>query len=220
MALRHVQERSHMLRTEIDLYPKADQKHLVIAAQFNRKTKLFKLSAREWGQQKVLMEDFQRGRRLQDPNLKIAIQVGQYALKLKAFKAAGHDGFNFLVNDADFMSYELYIGAEETEEAKIHERNRLTATLFRVNQTDILLRDQIIEAREEWFRERLNNALQGAAVTSIEIHGLKCSQPIFTFLIDNLVQRVAMGLDDQPLLRHLCLKKLPQDVSLPFEIVD
>ena len=91
---------------------------------------------------------------------------------MKAFKAKSHSGFDFLVNDADFMSYELYIGAEETEEAKIEERNRLTATVLRVNQTDILQKDQIIDARENWLKERLENALQCAQVTSIEIQGL------------------------------------------------
>ena len=72
------------------------------------------------------------------------------------------------------------------------------------------------------LRERLDNKLdtEKDAITSINIQGLKCSQPILNFLIDNLIKRVKVGPDGEPLLLSLSLKNLPNDVVVPFELCD
>ena len=85
-----------------------------------------------------------------------------------------------------------------------------------------MLANQNIDARESMLRERLDSKLntEKEAITSIDIQGLKCSQPILTYLIDNLIKRIKVGPDGEPLLYNLCLKSLPTDVTLPFQLCD
>ena len=48
-----------MLKSEIDLYPKADpDNRLIVMAEYHLKTKKFRLSAKRNGEKKVLKEDF------------------------------------------------------------------------------------------------------------------------------------------------------------------
>ena len=69
------------------------------------------------------------------------------------------------------MSLDVYLPDQETEEAKNEERNKLSALVFKLNQEDILLKNQILDAREVMILERLDNKLgdQKDAITSIDI---------------------------------------------------
>ena len=51
-------EDKKMIKTEIDLYPKVDQDHLVVTAEYNKKRSRFKFSAKRWGEKKPLKEAF------------------------------------------------------------------------------------------------------------------------------------------------------------------
>ena len=51
-------ENNKMIKTEIDLYPKVDQDHLVVTAEYSMSGKRFKFSAKRWGEVKPLKEAF------------------------------------------------------------------------------------------------------------------------------------------------------------------